>query len=63
MLLRYFESKFHAELLPEFKGRIREIWQNSMYRFRPDYEMYARPISEYPGNLYKHEIYYAHDSK
>lgn len=48
--LRYFEPKFHAELLPEFKKELEEYGRIYMYRFRPDYEMKARPISEYPGN-------------
>ena len=47
--LRYFEPKFHAELLPEFKEELEQYGRIYMYRFRPDYEMYARPISEYPG--------------
>lgn len=48
--LRYFEPKFHAELLPEFREELEQYGRIYMYRFRPDYEMYARPISEYPGN-------------
>lgn len=48
--LRYFEPKFHAELLPEFREEIEKYGRIYMYRFRPDYEMYARSISEYPGN-------------
>lgn len=48
--LRYFEPKFHAELLPEFRKELEKYGRIYMYRFRPDYEMYARPISEYPGN-------------
>ena len=48
--LRYFEPKFHAELLPEFREELGKYGRIYMYRFRPDYEMYARPISEYPGN-------------
>ena len=47
--LRYFEPKFHAELLPEFKKELEDFGRIYMYRFRPDYEMKARPISEYPG--------------
>jgi len=47
--LRYFEPNFHAELLPEFKKELEEYGRIYMYRFRPDYEMKARPISEYPG--------------
>ena len=47
--LRYFEPKHHAELLPEFKAELEKYGRIYMYRFRPDYEMKARPISDYPG--------------
>jgi len=47
--LRYFEPKHHAELLPEFKEELETYGRIYMYRLRPDYRMYARPISEYPG--------------
>ena len=47
--LRYFDKKHHAELLPEFKAELDEYGRIYMYRFRPDYEMYARPIDEYPA--------------
>ncbi|MBN8623493.1 MAG: urocanate hydratase [Flavobacteriales bacterium] len=47
--LRYFEPKFHAELLPEFKEELEKFGRIYMYRFRPDYEMKARAIAEYPG--------------
>ena len=48
--LRYFDAKHHATLLPEFKGELEQYGRIYMYRFRPDYEMKARPISEYPGS-------------
>ena len=48
--LRYFEAKHHVELLPEFKEELETYGRIYMYRFRPDYEMKARPISDYPGN-------------
>lgn len=47
--LRYFEPKHHAELLPEFKEELDTYGRIYMYRLRPDYKMYARPIEEYPG--------------
>lgn len=47
--LRYFEQKFHAELLPEFRKELEDYGRIYMYRFRPDYEMKARSIEEYPG--------------
>ncbi len=46
--LRYFEPKHHATLLPEFKEELDVYGRIYMYRFRPDYEMYARPIEAYP---------------
>lgn len=47
--LRYFDKKFHAELLPEFKHELDTYGRIYMYRLRPDYKMYARPIDEYPA--------------
>ena len=47
--LRYFEPKFHVELLPEFRKELEDYGRIYMYRFRPDYEMKARNIDEYPG--------------
>jgi|TARA_R100000479_G_scaffold31436_4_gene12731 urocanate hydratase len=47
--LRYFDKKHHATLLPEFKAELEEYGRIYMYRFRPDYKIYARPIDEYPG--------------
>ena len=47
--LRYFPEKFHAELAPEFAKELRDYGRIYMYRFRPSYEMYARPIDEYPA--------------
>ena len=47
--LRYFEPKHHATLIPEFKTELETYGRIYMYRLRPDYKMYARPISEYPG--------------
>jgi urocanate hydratase len=47
--LRYFDKKHHAVLLPEFREELEKYGRIYMYRFRPDYEMYARPISDYPG--------------
>jgi len=48
--LRYFDKKFHKELIPEFSSELEKFGRIYMYRFRPDYEMYARPIEEYPHN-------------
>lgn len=46
--LRYFPAKFHAELAPEFAKELKDYGRIYMYRFRPSYYMYARPIDEYP---------------
>lgn len=47
--LRYFDPKHHQNLLPEFREELEKYGRIYMYRFRPGYEMYARPVSEYPG--------------
>lgn len=47
--LRYFDPKDHKTLLPEFLEELNTYGRIYMYRFRPDYEMFARPIEEYPG--------------
>ena len=46
--LRYFDQKFHQELIPEFKSELDEYGRIYMYRFRPNYKIYARPIEDYP---------------
>jgi urocanate hydratase len=47
--LRYFEPVHHAELAKEFAAELETYGRIYMYRLRPDYKMYARPIDEYPG--------------
>ena len=47
--LRYFDKKHHEVLLPEFADELERYGRIYMYRFRPDYEMKARDIAEYPG--------------
>lgn len=47
--LRYFPKKWHAELANEFATELKEYGRIYMYRFKPDYILYARPISEYPA--------------
>lgn len=47
--LRYFDKKHHKTLLPEFKEELEKYGRIYMYRFKPDYDFYARPIDEYPG--------------
>ena len=46
--LRYFPAKHHEVLAREFAEELHKYGRIYMYRFRPDYEMYARPIEEYP---------------
>jgi len=47
--LRYFPAGLHAVLAPEFADELRRYGRIYMYRFRPDYEMHARPIDDYPA--------------
>ncbi|SFI64262.1 urocanate hydratase [Kaistella treverensis] len=47
--LRYFDPKFHAELLSEFRQELEDFGRIYMFRFRPEYEMKARNIADYPG--------------
>lgn len=47
--LRYFDSKHHDTLLPEFLDELNTYGRIYMYRFRPDYKIYARDIDAYPG--------------
>ena len=46
--LRYFPKKYHATLAPEFAEELRTYGRIYMYRFRPQYDMHARPIEDYP---------------
>lgn len=46
--LRYFPQKHHAILAEEFARELKEYGRIYMYRFRPDYKIYARPIGDYP---------------
>lgn len=47
--LRYFPKEQHTILAPEFAEELKKYGRIYMHRYRPDYEMYARPIDEYPG--------------
>ena len=46
--LRYFPEKHHAVLASEFYNELETYGRIYMYRFRPDYKIYARSINEYP---------------
>ena len=47
--LRYFPQEWHATLVPEFFQELQDYGRIYMYRFQPEYKMYARPIEEYPA--------------
>jgi len=47
--LRYFPENWHEELATEFAEELKEYGRIYMYRFKPDYKIYARPVSEYPA--------------
>lgn len=47
--LRYFDKKQHSILIQEFKEELDSYGRIYMYRFRPEYKMYARPINDYPA--------------
>ena len=47
--LRYFPAHLHAQLAPEFAEELKTYGRIYMYRYRPDYEIYARPIDDYPA--------------
>lgn len=51
--LRYFPAEHHKVLAGEFAQELKDYGRIYMYRFRPDYEMYARPISEYPAKSHQ----------
>lgn len=47
--LRYFKKEHHAVLIQEFAAELEQHGRIYMYRFKPDYNIFARPLSEYPG--------------
>ncbi|MBO4755568.1 MAG: urocanate hydratase, partial [Bacteroidales bacterium] len=47
--LRYFPEALHAKLAPEFATELKTYGRIYMYRYRPSYKIYARPIDEYPA--------------
>ncbi len=51
--LRYFPEKWHNELAVEFANELKEFGRIYMYRFKPDYKMFARPINEYPAKSWQ----------
>jgi urocanate hydratase len=51
--LRYFPSQWHDELAKEFLDELKTYGRIYMYRFKPEYEIYARPIETYPAKSEK----------
>ncbi len=51
--LRYFPADQHAVLAPEFARELTGLGRIYMHRFRPSYEMYARPLDAYPARSKK----------
>ena len=51
--LRYFPKEWHQELAIEFAEELKEFGRIYMYRFKPNYDMYARPIDAYPAKSKK----------
>ncbi len=47
--LRYFPEALHAQLAPEYAKELKDYGRIYMYRYRPSYKLYARPIDEYPA--------------
>ena len=47
--LRYFDARHHAVLAKEFADELKKYGRIYMYRFRPQYDMYARPVHQYPA--------------
>ena len=47
--LRYFPEALHAQLAPEFAAELKTYGRIYMYRYRPSYKIYARPVDEYPA--------------
>ena len=51
--LRYFPKEWHEELAGEFLTELQEYGRIYMYRFVPEYRIFARPISEYPAKSHQ----------
>jgi urocanate hydratase len=47
--LRYFPKEWHSELVSEFAQELKEYGRIYMHRFKPSYDIYARPIADYPA--------------
>jgi len=47
--LRYFPKEWHKELAAEFATELKQFGRIYMYRFKPNYELKARSINDYPA--------------
>lgn len=47
--LRYFPKEWHGTLAPEFAQELKDYGRIYMFRFKPKYELFARPIDHYPA--------------
>ena len=47
--LRYFPKEWHGELAQEFAQELKDFGRIYMYRFKPNYELRARSVSDYPA--------------
>ncbi len=47
--LRYFPETLHAQLAPEFAAELKAYGRIYIYRYRPSYKIFARPVDEYPA--------------
>ncbi len=48
--LRYIPEKYHQQLIPEFLEELTTRGRIYGYRFRPEGNLYGKPIDEYKGN-------------
>ena len=51
--LRYFPEKFHNTLAPEFASELKQYGRIYMYRFKPEYQIKARHLDEFPNRSRK----------
>ena len=61
--LRYFPKALHAQLAPEFITELNTYGRIYMYRYRPTYDMYARPHRRVSAPLRTGCCHHAHDSE
>ena len=47
--LRYFPKEWHKELAHEFAQELKDFGRIYMYRFKPNYDLKARSVGDYPA--------------